>query len=70
MWYGIFQWIFMVVGFICGISALLRLEVFSTQSSQRSGGHSQQQAGLFLLAGVFLLAAFVTAMLAVNHGLR
>lgn len=70
MEYGLFQWIFLTLAFICGISALLRAEVFSSVSSQRTHHHSQQQVLLWLVTIVFALAGFVTAVLAVRAGMR
>ncbi|MCQ9162702.1 hypothetical protein [Arthrobacter sp. STN4] len=70
MIYGIFQWIFMALAFICGISAMLRVEAFSTQSTQKVRHHGDQQALLWILTFLFAIAAFVAAALAVRHGLR
>ncbi|MGA7204813.1 MAG: hypothetical protein WBX27_09310 [Specibacter sp.] len=70
MMYGIFQWVFMVLAFICGVSALVRIESFSSHSTQRTSHHSEQQALLWILTVVFALAAFVAAVLAVRAGMR
>jgi hypothetical protein len=70
MSYGIFQWVFMALAFICGISALMRLEAFSTSSTQRTNHHSEQQVLLWILTAVFALAGFVAAVLAVRAGMR
>lgn len=70
MIYGIFQWVFLTLAFVCGISALLRLEAFSTNTSQRAHRHSEQQFLLWILTTLFVLGGFVAAVLAVNHGVR
>ncbi|RAN79511.1 hypothetical protein B5P43_13455 [Bacillus sp. SRB_336] len=70
MIYGILQWIFLALAFICGISALLRIESYSTNSTQRVHHHSDQQAVLWILTTVFAVAGFVVAALAVRQGLR
>ncbi|PYI69571.1 hypothetical protein CVV68_00175 [Arthrobacter livingstonensis] len=70
MIYGIFQWVFLALAFICGISALVRIESYSTHSTQRVHHHSDQQAVLWILTTVFAVAGFVAAVLAVRHGLR
>jgi hypothetical protein len=70
MIYGLFQWAFLVLAFVCGISALLRQEVFSTNTSQRAHHHSDQQFLLWIVCVVFLVAGFVAAVLAANHGMR
>ena len=70
MGYGIFQWVFMVLAFVFGISALMRLEAFSTHSTQRVRHHSDQQILLWILCIVFALAGFAAAVLAVRAGMR
>ncbi|ALE93627.1 hypothetical protein AOC05_17035 [Arthrobacter alpinus] len=70
MYYGLFQWVFMVLAFVFGISALLRLEVFSTHSTQRTHRHSGQQALLWMASVACALVGFVMAVLAVREGMR
>ncbi len=59
--YDILKWIFWVAAFGFGILALVRLEVFSTNSTQRTHRHSGQQILLWILTIAFALAGFVTA---------
>jgi len=61
--YDIFKWFFMVVAFCLGILAFVRMEAFSTNSTQRTHRHSGQQFLLFVFAIAFGLAGFVTAAL-------
>jgi len=70
MIYGILQWIFLALAFICGISAVLRIESFSTNSTQRVHHHADQQVLLGIMTVVFAVAGFVVAALAVRQGLR
>ncbi|WP_125616583.1 hypothetical protein [Specibacter cremeus] len=62
-WYGILEWVFWALAFACTITALVRIEVFSTNSSVRQRGHAGQQVLLWVFAIVFALAGFVTAAL-------
>ncbi|MBP2413026.1 hypothetical protein JOF48_001825 [Arthrobacter stackebrandtii] len=59
--YDIFKWLFWVAAFAFGISALVRMEAFSTHSTQRTHRHAGQQFLLVVLAVAFALAGFVTA---------
>ncbi|MDJ0312673.1 hypothetical protein [Arthrobacter sp. H35-D1] len=68
MWFGVFEWIFWVLAFGCGVLALLRGEVFSTGSSQRVRRHAGQQILLWIMTIAFALAGFVTAALALRAG--
>lgn len=61
--YDIFKWIFWVLAFGCGITALFRMEAFSTHSTQRTHRHAGQQFLLLMFAVAFGLAGFVTAAL-------
>ncbi len=70
MIYGIFQWVFLALAFICGIAAVLRIEAYSTHSTQRAHHHSDQQAVLWILTTLFAVSGFVAAALAVRHGMR
>ncbi|WP_104087027.1 hypothetical protein [Arthrobacter sp. GMC3] len=70
MYYGVFQWAFMALAFIFGISALVRIEAFSTHSTQRTKHHPGQQVVLWLGAAIFALAAFVVAVMALRAGMR
>ncbi len=66
--YGFFQWVFWVLAFGFGVLALLRSEVFSTNSSQRVHHHSGQQFFLWIMAVTFALSGFLTAVLAMRAG--
>jgi len=70
MYYGLFQWIFMALAFIFGISALVRIEAFSTHSTQRTHHHPGQQVVLWMGTAIFALAAFVVAVIALRAGAR
>ena len=60
----------MALVFIFGIMALVRIESFSTNSTQRVRHHPDQQALLWILTIVFAVCGFMAAVLAVRHGLR
>ena len=70
MYYGLFQWLFMVLAFVFGISALMRIEAFSTHNTQRAHHHPGQQVVLWMGTAIFALAAFVVAVMALRDGLR
>ncbi|MGN5734876.1 hypothetical protein [Arthrobacter psychrochitiniphilus] len=59
--YDILKWIFWVLAFGSAILVLVRSEVFSTHSTQRTNRHSGQQAILMIMTVAFALAGFVTA---------
>ncbi len=61
--YDIFKWFFWVVAFGCAVVGLVRMEAFSTDSSQRTHRHAGQQVLLWAFAIAFALAGFVTAAL-------
>ncbi|WP_269938346.1 hypothetical protein [Arthrobacter sp. HY1533] len=66
--YGLFEWVFWVLAIGTGLTALMRSEVFSTNTSQRTHHHSGQQFLLWILAAAFALSGFVTAALAMRAG--
>ncbi|MGO4384685.1 hypothetical protein AB4Y80_10735 [Specibacter sp. RAF43] len=66
--YGFFQWLFWALAFACGIAALLRIEAFSTTTSQRTHHHPDQQFLLWILTAGFAVSGFVTAALAMRAG--
>ncbi|MGO2542728.1 hypothetical protein ACT3TS_11020 [Specibacter sp. AOP5-B1-6] len=66
--FGFFEWIFWVLAFGAGILALVRIEVFSTHTTQRTHRHSGQQFFLWIMAATFAVAGFVTAALAMRAG--
>ncbi len=66
--YGFYEWIFWVLAFGCGVLALVRSEVFSTNTSQRVHRHSGQQFFLWMLAAAFALSGFITAAMAMRAG--
>ncbi|WP_207343395.1 hypothetical protein [Arthrobacter sp. E3] len=68
MWYGVFEWVFWVLAFGFGVMALVRGEVFSTNTSQRVQRHAGQQFFLWVLAATFALSGFLTAVLAMRAG--
>ncbi|WP_427016223.1 hypothetical protein ACQCSX_15815 [Pseudarthrobacter sp. P1] len=66
--YGVFEWIFWVAGFLTLFLTLSRIEVFSTVNAQRAHRHGGQQLILWILTATFMLAGFVTAILAMRAG--
>lgn len=66
--YGFFEWIFWVLAIGMGLMVLVRSEVFSTNTSQRTHRHSGQQFFLIVLAVTFAACGFVTAALAMRAG--
>ncbi|MFQ4148374.1 hypothetical protein AAGW05_06710 [Arthrobacter sp. LAPM80] len=68
MSYGLFEWVFWVLAFCMAFLALARIEVFSTHSSQRAHRHSGQQVFLWIMAVIFALSGFLTAVLSMRAG--
>ena len=66
--YGLFQWLFWVLAIGTALLALMRSEVFSTNTSQRVHRHSGQLLFMWIMAATFALAGFVTAALAMRAG--
>ena len=66
--YGLFQWLFWVLAIGTALGALMRSEVFSTNTSQRVHRHSGQVFFMWIMAAGFALAGFVTAALAMRAG--
>ena len=66
--YGLFQWLFWVLAIGTALLALMRSEVFSTNTSQRVHRHSGQLLFMWIMAAGFALAGFVTAALAMRAG--
>lgn len=64
--YGFFQWTFWILAFACAYLVLGRVEIFSTNSSQRQGHHPGLVFLLWFLTIGFALSGFVTAILAMR----
>ncbi|WP_146073195.1 MULTISPECIES: hypothetical protein [unclassified Arthrobacter] len=64
--YGLFEWVFWVLAIGTGLLVLMRSEVLSSHSSQRTHRHAGQQSLLIILAVVFAVCGFVTAVMAMR----
>lgn len=68
MGYGVFEWLFWVLAFLCAGAALYRAEKLSTGPVAGVRLKSGLLLTLWILAAVFGLAGFVTAILAMRAG--